>query len=421
MTSFLHYIDVPNERNTDEKVSLLINTVVERCRNESIKGFLIPVSDYLTRASYYTAISQEAIIQLNENLQTLRKDTAFLECHGALVIKSMHALLTKSVYPNYDNSYSEYQIQCAKEHFGAANQQKFKSLLEVMGYSFKKSIIAKYLLLENPKYTFERNLYLSKTLAYRQDNRQFYYIDVREVETTLNFSECWNKICSSSSKPSKLGAQNGFLYYMVSKDGYESSLYSNQCSSVTFNKWLMELAVPKMKPNSVIVMDKHYFIQAVKRTITRYHSKKHMMKWLDEQHIPYHTSMLKAELYDLITKYSGGNCYTNTYLFIQACGHDVLPLPSSVLNFSLASKFIMFLKQKRISNTPVVKSWIMAVPPTISPSILQQAENNIVELEQEIHKMDMEIENILETKFELAEKELLETDCNCNDDNVLSY
>lgn len=105
--------------------------------------------------------------------------------------------------------------------------------------------------------------------------------------------------------------------------------YHQEMDGPHYEKWFSEKPLPKLAPNSVIVMDNAPYysvkIEKVPRMSTR---KKDIQDWLFRKGVAWSNEMVKAELLQLVAKVEiQGNQYRVDQMASLA-GHTVLRLPS---------------------------------------------------------------------------------------------
>ncbi|XP_045496814.1 uncharacterized protein LOC123695126 [Colias croceus] len=404
-----------------DHASSIVRRVLDRCRYEKQMGYLInPIRDHYSRTAYYTGRSVEFLKKVDTKLNDFQNIRHKYSEHGYIILKAISKVLLKNKLPIFNNSYPTYINICLSDSIEPLQGQQFKDMLEIMGITLNKVKGNGLMLLENPKNTFERYKYLSKALQYRNTQKNFYYLDERYIDGKLQFEKPWlrDTLPDASSNINCEVSSGCMFYYMVSVVGYVSGLFCSSASDDGFQKWLIEIAIPKLQPKSVIVMDRSCYQKLFEQTITRFDSRQEMIEWLQDKQVPYDSSMRKAELYDLIRNTTGIKKYTNTYHLVRAFGHDILCLPSIHLKLSLADTTWTMLKNvvwpSDRSLIGIINNCVLSNISSIPKSEWEREELNIINREKEIYSTDLAVENYLEANGIKNEKSVKKM-CDCNE------
>ena len=119
------------------------------------------------------------------------------------------------------------------------------------------------------------------------------------------------------------GTDKGFIEeaLLVFKAKDSQGDYHNEMNGKNFMRWLNERLQPNSPQNSVLVVDKE---DKCSTTATR---KAEIQAWMDQNHIPYNTHMLKAEFLQICKTQKPQPEYVIENILRQH-GHDCLRLPA---------------------------------------------------------------------------------------------
>lgn len=214
-----------------------------------------------------------------------------------------------------------------------------RELLHKLGYSFKKCKSKRSLLLERPNIVEWRVKYLRAIRKFREDKRNIFFLDETYVNQSHNVQKCWQ----SSSEPGvyadigkgrrliivHAGSRNGLVddALLIFKSDSKTGDYHGDMNSTNFYNWVDRKLIPKLPPNSVIVMDNAaYHCVQVEKKPTMSCMKINMQNWLQNHNVPFSPTMVKAELLGLINTTQSEKIYTIDEL-LKGAGHTVLRLP----------------------------------------------------------------------------------------------
>ena len=98
-------------------------------------------------------------------------------------------------------------------------------------------------------------------------------------------------------------------------------------TSEHFEEWFNDTIIPKLEPNSIIVMDNaSYHSRRLQKIPTKSSAKQEMKDWLTSNGIQFPEKALKCELYSLIVSSNSVTVYVIDEI-AKAAGHEVVRLP----------------------------------------------------------------------------------------------
>lgn len=215
-----------------------------------------------------------------------------------------------------------------------------RSIVKELGFRWKKTPNNRKLLIERNDIRLLRINFLQKMKFYREQNRSIVYIDETYVHKGHTVSKSWsdnsaNGFCSNISKGERLiiihaGGEMGFLPNTLSifKSGTKTGDYHDEMNSKNFGTWITTQLLDNLPSNSVVVIDNAPYHNIQEDRAPNSNSKKgEMVQWLSLKNIPFSTSMLKPQLYEIIKNNKKHHIkYKFDSMFTQ-CGHSVLRLP----------------------------------------------------------------------------------------------
>lgn len=223
------------------------------------------------------------------------------------------------------------------------------ALLKEIGFEFvsrnRKSVIV-----ERDDIILWRRQYLRNIREYRRQGRPIYYLDETWVNQGHTPSKAWT---DSSVKSKKEAFLSGFstglknplgrgkrliIVHIGSEFGFveggdlvfeskKTSDYHEEMTGEVFKSWFAKV-LPKLKPNSVIVMDNApYHSVKCERIPNKSWRNGDIMTWLQTKNIHFDESVVKAELIELVNA-----CRKQYERFViddlaEKAGHTVCRLP----------------------------------------------------------------------------------------------
>lgn len=235
------------------------------------------------------------------------------------------------------------------------SKETLRRILHDIGFKYKKRG-RNSMLIERNDLILWRIRYLRDISRYRAEGRNIFYLDETWCNAGHSVSWAWQDTCIKDKKSAFLaglttglkehnkggritllhvGNEHGFvdgaelICGSTVKDSGELPCDPHRdMTGEKFEKWFSDILLPKLPPNSVIVMDNaSYHSRQSNRAPTSNSRKEAMRIWLTEHNISWTNDMLKAQLYEIIKLHKD---YYKTYIVDEAAtakGHVVLRLP----------------------------------------------------------------------------------------------
>lgn len=413
-----HVEGIRTKKIVDEQVMSIIKTILERCEKEKNRNCLqVPLEDYYERVSFYTGLPKMFIYNIshenqyqNDNQNT---NDSFDENDHILFMECINTFLLGNLYPQIKDLHEEFSRRrnnISNPKYSVSSRRtydlkRFERIVYSLGYTYKKSIRGPPLILmEEPKIKFHRFNYLLKLKDYRQKKKKIYYVDERHL-LQPPFKNPFNQ-----NSIDKLSKQDIIFFHLISNEGYENGLFvSQECLGnlqESFKKWMLDIVLYTIKPGSVIVMANNSLHGSiVRKSITRYHSKKDMLQWLRENNIPCDPNMKKPRLYELIEKCTANNEDYDIDRVFKAHGHNVLRLPDYFPSLN-PTKFLWdFINDKPLffKNVEELRSVLLTFISDINDSMWADFFSRSRIIETQIFEIDKITEDLLENNCELDE------------------
>lgn len=181
------------------------------------------------------------------------------------------------------------------------------------GFKWKRCQSNRKILIEKPEIAAWRGRYLRAINAFREEGRYVVYLDETYVQASHNVSNCWQSekelgAIQKIGKGNRLivvhgGGEMGFVNnaLLMFTSSSSSGDYHTSMNFSNFSKWLDEMFLPNLPPNSVVVMDnaQYHCVQLNKRPNTG-SLKKDVVTWLRSNNVEFEETWTKAELLMLV-------------------------------------------------------------------------------------------------------------------------
>lgn len=224
-------------------------------------------------------------------------------------------------------------------------------LLKEMGIVFKKRK-RNALRFEDDATVLGRQKYLRKIRAHREAGRKLYWLD----ETWINANHAANadedcdgepihseesaseKDPSVSSKENRLiavhaGSDTGFVagalfVFQGNKQGGSDHHPQPGMTGEVFENWFMKTLLPRLEPNSVVILDNapHHSVKMEKLPVKGW-KKADIQAWLACKGIPFTDDMITVELLQLVNEVREKYDVYRVDVAAKVAGHTVLRLP----------------------------------------------------------------------------------------------
>ncbi|GFQ67084.1 DDE_3 domain-containing protein [Trichonephila clavata] len=218
-----------------------------------------------------------------------------------------------------------------------------------MGFKFEKRK-RQVVLLERQDIILWRRNYLRKTRNLRQENAPIYYLDESWVNEGHSETRVWQDTtikssyeASSSNLTVGLTAPKGkgrrlIITHIGSKEGFvpdaadifigkKSGDYHEEMDGNHFETWF-ETIMPKLKPQSIIVMDNAPYHSVKKEKIpTSSWKKSAIQEWLSQKKVAWNQDLIKIELLQKVNEVKHLYDGYKVEEIAKKFGHKILRLP----------------------------------------------------------------------------------------------
>ncbi|KAJ8705312.1 hypothetical protein PYW07_011139 [Mythimna separata] len=215
---------------------------------------------------------------------------------------------------------------------------EFRNYLYKNGFMWKQILRGTCVVIENPKVTFERQLYLKALQEYRKQGKTIYFID--EVAFDIN-----GEILTMKQSLSNSEAQIRVIY-AVTNQGVKVKQFVIEFSTESFLRFIKDSLLKYLPEPSVIVLNNYkHHCQELLPLPNEDSLKKEMCDWLEFFDVPHDPEMPKALLFELIQKYS--DISKKLYLvdnILKQNGHEVLRLPDCIMKLTPTTYYFDMLR-----------------------------------------------------------------------------
>lgn len=222
-------------------------------------------------------------------------------------------------------------LHCGREYL--------RKLLKSMGFKWKRCQSSRKILMEKPENVAWRARYLREIRQHRYNKRNIVYLDETYIHSTLSVPSCWQSeteigSAKATGKGRRLiiihaGGECGFVKnaLLIFQSQQKSGDYHDDMNYENFSKWVQNMLIPNLPPNSVVVMDNasYHSVQENKKP-TSSSIKQSIMDWLRHNNVAFQEPITKAELLLLVKYVQTKPTYRIDKLFVDA-GHTVVRLP----------------------------------------------------------------------------------------------
>ncbi|CAC5394859.1 unnamed protein product [Mytilus coruscus] len=204
--------------------------------------------------------------------------------------------------------------------------------VHLLGFRFYKNASSRRFVSEREDIVLMRMTYLRKIHKFRQQGRHIVYLDETWLNTNHVVKGDWLDVPSTSMSvfephckgthrkvPSGKGTRLIILDVGSSQQGLipgcglifesktNSSDYHDEMNKEHFTEWFRDTLIPKLPPQSVIVMDNapyHSHLDPDSRVPNTNSNKSEISAWLEKSNVHYDKKMKKTELLDLVKQKS---------------------------------------------------------------------------------------------------------------------
>lgn len=262
-----------------------------------------------------------ALDRFNEEVVRRTVNDFYLVEKERPTLKKIHSKLKSSI--NFDGSITT-----------------LRKILKTLGFKWKKTRNNRQILIEQNKIRAQRIAYLRAIRQYRQENRPIIYMDETYIHSSHTTPYAWSDdtlqgLFSPISKGNKIiiihaGGEQGFVpnAYIRFKSGQKSGDYHDAMNYKNYEKWLTEKLIPNLPPKSVLVIDNApYHNNQLNKPPNSNSTRNTIKTWLLERGIPFHDTMLKPDLYNLVKANKPTHRIYKIDALLAEHSHSVLRLP----------------------------------------------------------------------------------------------
>jgi transposase len=301
------------------------------------KGSVIVRAEFLTGVPY-----SSMTLLIREGIKTRKRRTDFGNCR---LKPSIVKLLRSTVYDAYKrNEIPTVEIinRELKEKDMNVNHRTLGRWLRKIGFKFQ-TINKRSAIMECARIVRWRRSYLDNIAKYRAENRQIYYLDETWYDTHDTAKKGWtdgsNNCRITAMAPGKgtrlvilhCGSSDGFVengLYLCGKNMEQCNVdYHKNMDACMFEEWFENTLIPKLRPNSVIVLDNASYHSKQSDKIPNTGSlKTEIQGFLMKHELYYEDGYTKKQLLEVLRTKSFEKHYVVDQL-AQKYGHAVLRLP----------------------------------------------------------------------------------------------
>ncbi|GBM61225.1 hypothetical protein AVEN_65357-1 [Araneus ventricosus] len=169
-----------------------------------------------------------------------------------------------------------------------------------------------------------------------------------------------------------------------------------------FESWFKSKLIPKLEPNSIIVMDNaSYHSVKEEKLPTQSWRKKDIQEWLANKNIPWGSDLLKLELLQIVSTVKHKFDGYRIDKIASETGHKVLRLPPyhcelNPIELIWAQVKCYIAHQNQTFKLPEVKNLLLEALDKVSGNDWKNAVAHVTKIEKEFWTMDGLIEDVWE-------------------------
>ena len=281
---------------------------------------------------------------VGKRTRMLKYDNFTLSC----IRRKVHSFFRRNEIPTLDKILKV--VNDDKEIFSKnISRTTLYRILKDLGFSFEKRK-KQAVLIERQDIILWRRNFLRKIRDYKKDNKSIYYLDETWVNEGHFPSQIWKDTTVKSSYKAAsesltvgltepkgkgrrliithIGSEEGFV--PGAEDifiGKKSGDYHEEMDGNHFEKWF-ESVLPKLKTNSIIVMDNApYHSVKMEKIPNKSWNKIKIQEWLSEKNVSWSTDMIKIELLQKVSEVKHFFDKYRVEAIAEKYGHTVLRLP----------------------------------------------------------------------------------------------
>lgn len=332
----------------------IIRKIIKKCDEEAeAKEYKFPVQQRNRRAAWYAGIGERSITKIRkesretgeERLSTPGKKRPKPETRRAIVDNFDMMVIKNTVRDFY---LIEKKVPTCIKLLSAVKEKItfpwgvdiLRRCLKQLGFKWKKCIDKRKVLIERPEIVNWRWRYLNKIRKIRSGGKKLIYIDETWIDNNLTHKTCWQSdeirgVATDTSAGNRLivvaaGSETGFVKdsVLVFKAGQSTGDYHGQMDGRNFEMWIRQKLIPNLEPGTVIVLDNaSYHSVQENKPPTKYSLKSDMVKWLENNNVPFQPTMRKPELMSLVDAFKSQEKVYRIDTLLSSAGHSVIRLP----------------------------------------------------------------------------------------------
>lgn len=376
----------------NEKIEKLVINMLQKCKFEAENNKLqIPLEDFEDRVSYYTGIDKFGLEQIYTNdktASTIYTHSVDLNTHIS-ILNCLFKFYERKELPTFRLLFKN--VNELKQTF--QDYELYKQKVSSWGFGYHTIFNNTMLLMEDPKITFERYLYLKKIKEARQKGTLIYYINERIIDNDCKFE----KVSKQNIERSNTSKNEWIFFHAISRQGFTRGLFCLNATEDDFFKWVVDILLGSLLPSSVIVLDNSPLHGTLKsKSISMYDTKSDMQKWLQNHNVPCSSTMNKSQLYELIEKHPLMDEVHRVDRALRANGHEVLRLPTHFENLSPTQFLWQDIRQSTKSTKEINSEVLSMLTNIMTIENYQFYEKFVEDIENEYFLIDSSMDNVLD-------------------------
>ncbi|XP_030040239.2 uncharacterized protein LOC115455708 [Manduca sexta] len=211
-----------------------------------------------------------------------------------------------------------------------------RRIIKDLGFKWRKTDDNKKLILEDVYTRYKRIDYLRKITKYREEGRPIVYTDEFSIDSSKSTSDSSTPgLRGSLSKPQRIiivhaASDAGFICnaLLIFKAGTKLGDLHTKMNYEAYETWIRTQLLPNLPVKSVVVLDNAPYHNKAEDGAPTSNAKRSVMEaWLQRNNITFNATMLKPDLYKLISINKGKNKKYNIDKILNEHNHTVLRIP----------------------------------------------------------------------------------------------
>ncbi|GBO17964.1 hypothetical protein AVEN_81248-1 [Araneus ventricosus] len=397
------------------------------------------IKSIVDRASELTGLSASTLFKIEKEAKSGILQTPGKKRPNAVGkrtrLNTYDSFTLQSIRRRVHSFYKRNEIPTVKKLLNDLNneanilQQKISErtlcrLLNDIGFSFKKRR-RQSALIERDDIIAWRRKYLRDIKLYKEQQKIIYYLDETWVNAGISTTKVWqDKTIKSCSDARRKGLSTGLkgpsgkggrliITHVGSERGFVNDAadifsskktkdYHEEMDGNHFESWFKSKLIPKLEPNSIIVMDNaSYHSVKEEKLPTQSWRKKGIQEWLTNKNIPWGSDLLKLELLQIVSTVKHKFDGYRIDKIASETGHKVLRLPPyhcelNPIELIWAQVKGYIARQNQTFKLPEVKNLLLEALDKVSGNDWKNAVAHVTKIEKEFWTMDGLIEDVWE-------------------------